>query len=238
MSGAAGGAAGADAAKRRAAERAVAFVRDGMVVGLGTGSTADFAIAGLVRRVRDEGLRIRAVATSVISARAAEAGGIPLVDLNDVEYVDVTIDGADEIDPRRDLIKGRGGALLREKLVAVASRREIIVADESKLVERLGERMPLPVEVVPFGWRRTAAALTRLGLTPTLRGDAANPFRTDNGNVILDCGLPPRAEAAEIAVAIKETTGVVEHGFFLGLAHTVIIATEDGVEVLGVTSSD
>ena len=226
-----------DAAKRQAAERAVTFVRDGMVIGLGTGSTANFAIADLVRRVQDEGLRIRAVPTSLASAHAAEAGGIPLVDVNDVEYVDVTIDGADEIDPRRDLIKGRGGALLREKLVAVVSRREIIIADESKLVERLGERTPLPVEVVPFGWRQTAAALERLGLTPALRGDAAHPFRTDNGNYILDCGLPPRAEAAEIAAAIKETTGVVEHGLFLGLAHTVIIATEEGVEVLGVTSS-
>lgn len=233
-----GAMADADAAKRRAAERAVVFVRDGTVVGLGTGSTAAFAIAALVRRVRDEGLRIRAVPTSLASAHAAEAGGIPLVDLNDVDYVDVTIDGADEIDPRRDLIKGRGGALLREKLVAVASRREIIIADESKLVERLGERTPLPVEVVPFGWRRTAAALERLGLAPALRGDAANPFRTDNDNLILDCGLPPRAEAAEIAVAIKETTGVVEHGFFLGLAHTVIIATEEGVEVLGAMGNE
>lgn len=230
-----GAVASADDAKRRAAERAVAFVRDGMTVGLGTGSTADFAIAALVRRVRNEGLHIRAVPTSQASANAARVGGIPLVDLNDVDAVHVTIDGADEIDPRRDLIKGRGGALLREKLVAVASTREIIIADESKLVERLGERTPLPVEIVPFGWRRTLAALARLGLTPALRGDETTPFRTDNGNYILDCGLPPRAEAAEIAVAIKETVGVVEHGFFLGLAHTVIIGTEDGVEVLGFT---
>lgn len=227
-----------DAAKRRAAEHAVSLVRDGMIVGIGTGSTVAFAIDALIARVRNETFRIRGVPTSQASATLAQAGGIPLADLNDVPAVDLTIDGADEVDPRRDLIKGGGGALLREKLVAVSSRRVVIIADEGKLVERLGEHMRLPVEVVPFGWQCTADRLTALGLTPTLRERNGAPFETDNGNVILDCAFPDRVEAAELAVAIKETVGVVEHGFFLGLAHTVVIGTNEGVEVLGVTSDE
>ena len=227
----------ADAAKRRAAERAVSLVRDGMIVGIGTGSTVAFAIDALIARVRDEELRITGVPTSVASATLAAAGGIPLVDLNDVPAVDLTIDGADEVDTRRALIKGAGGALLREKLVAVASRRVVVIADETKLVEWLGERMLLPVEVVPFGWQRTADRLAALGLTLTMRTRGNDPFVSDNANYILDCAFPDRTEAAELAVAIKETGGGGEHGFFLGIAHTVIIGTDDGVEVLGITTS-
>jgi len=225
----------ADAAKRRAAEHAVSFVRDGMIVGIGTGSTVTFAIDALLARIRDEHLRIVGVPTSHASEKRAAAGGCPIADLNDVPTVDLTIDGADEVDPRRDLIKGAGGALLREKLVALASRRVVVIADEAKLVEQLGERMLLPVEVVPFGWRHTANRLTALGLTPTLRihSEGERPFETDNANYIFDCTFPARSEATELAVAIKETAGVVEHGFFLGIAHTVIIGTDDGIEILG-----
>jgi len=222
----------ADAAKRRAAERAVSLVQDGMIVGIGSGSTVAFAIDALIARVRDEHLRVRGVATSQVSATLAEAGGIPLMDLNDAPAIDLTIDGADEIDPRRDVIKGYGGALLREKLVAVSTKHLVIIADTGKIVERLGARGILPVEVIPFGWQRTADRLIAISLTPALRTRDGQTFQTDNGNYILDCALPPRFEAAALADTIKAIVGVLEHGFFLNLVQTVIIGTDAGVEVL------
>lgn len=229
--------ASADEAKQQAAERAVSLVRDGMIVGIGTGSTAAFAIAALAARVRD-GLRIRGIPTSRESAAAARAGSIPLTTLDRHPAVDVTIDGADEVDPRLDIIKGRGGALLREKIVACATAHEVIIVDEAKLVAHLGTRMPLPVEVVPFGWSRTERALAELGLTPTLRRAGRLPARTDNGNYILDCALPESADARALAPAIKEIVGVVEHGFFIGLAHTVIVGGVNGIRVLGTPVDD
>src|SRR5947209_3697346 len=152
---------GRAARQRAAAEHAATFVQDGMVVGLGTGSTAAFAIAALALRVRD-GMRIRAIPTSRASAALAREGGIPLTTLNTYPAIDLTIDGADEVDPHLDVIKGRGGALLREKIVASATQRQVIIVDETKIVQRLGERMPLPVEIVPFGWKRTHGALEAL----------------------------------------------------------------------------
>ncbi|MHB8647676.1 MAG: ribose-5-phosphate isomerase RpiA [Thermomicrobiales bacterium] len=220
------------ALQRATGEHAATFVADGMIVGLGTGSTAAFAIAALAARVA-HGLHIRAIPTSKASALQARAGGIPLTTLNTHPQIDLTIDGADEVDPAMNVIKGRGGALLREKIVASATRRQVIIVDETKLVHRLGERMPLPVEIVPFGWKRTALVLASLGLVPTLRRPGTTPFRTDNGNYIVDCALPPTFALHDLAAAIKATVGVVEHGFFIGLTHTVIIGTPAGIEVRG-----
>jgi len=220
------------AAQRAAGEHAATFVEDGMIVGLGTGSTAAFAIAALAARVA-RGLRIRAIPTSKASAAQARAGGIPLTTLATHPVIDVTIDGADEVDPAMNVIKGRGGALLREKIVASATRRQVIIVDETKLVRRLGERMPLPVEIVPFGWKHTAGALASLGLAPTFRRAGTGPFRTDNGNYIVDCALPSTFTLHDLAAAAKATVGVVEHGFFLGLTHTVVIGTPAGIEVRG-----
>lgn len=223
---------GRAALQRAAAEHAATFVQDGMIVGLGTGSTAAFAIAALAARVRD-GMRIHAIPTSRASAEQARAGGIPLTTLNTHPAIDVTIDGADEVDANLDVIKGRGGALLREKIVASATRRQVIIVDETKLVRRLGERMPLPVEIVPFGWKRTQGALEALGLAPALRRADDRVFRTDNGNFIVDCALPQTFAVHDLAAAIKATVGVVDHGFFLGLTHTVVIGAATGIEVRG-----
>ncbi|MCA1722986.1 MAG: ribose-5-phosphate isomerase RpiA [Thermomicrobia bacterium] len=220
------------AAQRAAGEHAATFVADGMIVGLGTGSTAFFAIAALAARVA-RGLRIRAIPTSRASAVQARSGGIPLTTLNTHPAIDLTIDGADEVDPEMNVIKGRGGALLREKIVASATTRQVIIVDETKVVRRLGERMPLPVEIAPFGWKRTSAALAALGLVPTLRRSGTAPFHTDNGNYIVDCTLPGAFALHDLAAAIKATVGVVEHGFFLGLTHTVVIGTPAGIEVRG-----
>lgn len=220
------------AQQRAAGEHAATFVQDGMIVGLGTGSTAAFAIAALAARVRD-GLRIRAVPTSRASAELARAGGIALTTLTTHPSIDVTIDGADEVDPHLDVIKGRGGALLREKIVASATQRQVIIVDETKVVQRLGERMPLPVEVVPFGWTRTQRDLASLGLLPTLRRADSAAFRTDNGNFIVDCALPQSFDVHDLAATIKAIVGVVDHGFFLGLTHTLVVGTATGTEIRG-----
>ncbi|HEY0418430.1 MAG TPA: ribose-5-phosphate isomerase RpiA, partial [Acetobacteraceae bacterium] len=182
--------------KHEAAERAVTYITDGMIVGLGTGSTSQLMIAALGVRVA-AGLRIRGVATSEHSAEQARSLGIEVLQLDDVKRIDLTIDGADEIDLANfGLIKGGGGALLREKIVARASNMEIIIADVSKLVPRLGQHMPIPVEVIPFGWRHTAARLTDLGCTPHLRPAATGdtPYLTDGGHYILDCACEPLAD--------------------------------------------
>jgi ribose 5-phosphate isomerase A len=216
--------------KEIAARRAVEYVRDRMVVGLGTGSTAAWAIRALGERVA-QGLQIQAIPTSTAAADLAEELGIELVTLEDEPVVDLTIDGADEVDPGLDLIKGLGGALLREKIVAAASTRRIIVVDSSKLVPRLGTKAPLPVEVVPFGWPVAQRRLIEDGLRVVLRQTAAGdePFATDNGNYILDCNFPEGiAQAAETERRINAIPGVVENGLFIGLADLVISADEHG----------
>jgi ribose 5-phosphate isomerase A len=222
---------GSDDPKRVAALSALAYVRDEMVVGLGSGSTAEMFVAELGERVR-AGLRVVGVPTSRKTEALARRLGVRLADLDDHQGIDVTIDGADEIDARTfHVIKGRGGSLLREKLVAAATNHEIIIADDSKLASTLGERQPVPVEVVRFGWRRTAEALKRLGCEPTLRSVGGAPVVSDEGHHILDCRFPPIHEPEQLAREIKAIIGVVEHGLFIGLVHRLVIASRAGVKI-------
>ncbi len=205
-----------------------------MVLGLGSGSTAELVLRALGRRIaRGELPGVRGVPTSNRTRDLARAAGIPLTDLDESPNVDLTIDGADEIDPRLDLVKGGGGALLREKIVARASGRNVIVADDSKLVDRLGRRCALPVEVVAFGWRTHLPALEGLGAEVTLRpARGGEPFRTDEGHLILDCRFPDGLEdAARIDRELRARPGVVETGLFLGLASALVVAAPDGVRV-------
>lgn len=214
--------------KRAAAERAVDLVRPGMIIGLGTGSTARYFIDAVGRRVR-EGLEVRAVVTSAESRGLAEAAGIPITDRID-GGLDLAVDGADEIDPAVNCIKGRGGALLREKVVAYASRRFVLVADESKLVGRLG-RGPVPIEVLPFLWEATSRSIESLGGRPELRLAAREPYRTDNGNLILDSSFG--AVDAGLGLALHAIPGVIEHGLFFGMAKAAIIGSGAGIRVMG-----
>ena len=217
-----------DRLKEIAARKAVEYVRDGMVVGLGTGSSAAFAIRALGERVVD-GLSIQAVATSEASRRLGEELGLDVQSLEDHPIIDLTIDGADEVDPQLELIKGLGGALLREKIVARASTREIIVVDPSKLVERLGTHSPLPVEVAPFGWAPVQRQLAELALTVERRQTVdGETFVTDNGNYILDCRFERIDDPGALDQRVNAITGVVENGLFVGLADTVIVAHENG----------
>ena len=221
----------ADDLKRQAAEASLAPVQDGMVLGLGTGSTAALMVEALGRRVQ-QGLRILGIPTSEHTAEQARALGIPLTDFAAHPSIDLTIDGADQVDTGTlDLIKGLGGALLREKIVAAASRRMTVIVDASKLVPQLGGAVRLPVEIVRFGWQTTAARLLDEGADARLRGGADNPFITDGGNYILDCAFPA-IEAATLAPRLKSLTGVVETGLFVGLATTVIAGTPEGPRML------
>ena len=219
-----------DDAKMNAAERAIELVVPGQVVGLGTGSTAAFAIQGLGRRVR-EGLQITGVPTSKAAEALARSLSIPLADLNEVARVDMIIDGADEVDPNFNMIKGGGGALTREKLVGLASEKGVYVVDESKLVDRLGSSFAVPVEVLQFGWAVSSKHLRELGCEPWLRGDGDAPFLTDNGNYILDCRFDSIADPAQLEKAIKQLPGVVESGLFIGIADVVIVGRSNGVEI-------
>jgi ribose 5-phosphate isomerase A len=226
----------ADDQKRAAATAALEYVQDGMKVGLGSGSTAEHFIAALGPRV-SAGLRVTAVATSEKSAALARRLSIPLAELDDVQTLDVTVDGADELDGELRLIKGGGGALLREKIVAAASKRMIVIADESKKVGVLG-RFPLPVEIVPFGhkvtmWRIVEAAM-KLGSRPTipLRGGHSHPFTTDGGHLIADCACETIPDPEALAAAIDGIPGVVGHGLFIGLATLAILGSRDGVYVI------
>jgi len=223
-----------EAQKRAVGEAAAALVEDRMTVGLGTGSTAAFLVAALGERVAREGLRLRCVATSRATEVLATRHGLPLLDLNDAGEIDLTIDGADEVGPGLGLIKGGGGALLREKLVWEASRRRLVVADAAKRVDMLGA-FPLPIEVVAFGHiataRRLATALKSCAMAAVLRlrtrdGEAV---LTDGGNVIYDAACDAIPEPAALARALKALTGVVEHGLFLGLATHALIGTDEGV---------
>jgi ribose 5-phosphate isomerase A len=220
--------------KQRAAERALEAIESGMVVGLGAGSTALLAVRGLAARLARGVLAdIRGIPCSrEIEAEAAKLG-IPLTTLEEYPIIDLTIDGADEVDAELNLIKGGGGALLREKIVAQASRREIIMVDESKLSPVLGTRWAVPVEVVPFGWRTQASYLETLGARVSLRLRlGAEPFVTDQGNYILDSAFGPIADLPGLASRMDERTGVVAHGLFIGLATEVIVAGKDGISHL------
>lgn len=219
-----------NALKQQAAEAAVAFVEDGMVLGLGTGSTAALAVALLGERVR-QGLRVVGIPTSERTRAQAESLGIPLTTLAERPAIDLTIDGADEVCiGTLDLIKGLGGALLREKIVAAVSRQMIVVVDETKLVHSLGG-VRLPVEVVAFGWGSTAVRIHALGIDATLRQVDGAPYVTDGGNIILDC-LLAIPDPASLAAQLKAITGVVETGLFIGMATRVIAGTKAGPRIL------
>ncbi len=232
----------ADRGKRAAAERAVAMVEAGMRLGLGSGSTAELFVCALGERAGRGGLDLVCVATSEGTERLARAQGLALGPLEGP--LDLTVDGADEVDPQRNLIKGGGGALLREKMVAAASARLVIVADASKQVDRLGA-FPLPVEVVRFGWRATLAAVETVlaradvgGREVRLREGPQGPVVTDEGHHLLDLHLGHIADPGALAAALDAVPGVVEHGLFLGMADAVVIGREDGTfEVLGAAPS-
>ncbi|MBN1109533.1 MAG: ribose-5-phosphate isomerase RpiA [Methanomassiliicoccales archaeon] len=220
-----------DDIKRMAAEKAVEMVRDGMKVGLGTGSTAYFAIEGIGRLVK-EGYRLLAVPTSLASERQARELGIPLATLEETGTLDITIDGADEVNGDLDLIKGLGGALLREKIVAYSTRMQVIVVDDSKLVRELGTKVPLPVEVVRFSHGRTSMYMEDLGCRTELRG-GDNPFVTDNGNFIYHLHFERGIrDPYELQSRLKQIPGVVETGLFLKMAEKVVVASLDGVRVM------
>lgn len=219
--------------KAMAAAAAVAEIRSGMTVGLGTGSTAALMIARLGERIAREGLEVRAIPTSARSSELARAAGIPLIGFDAVTELDLVIDGADQIaGPALDLLKGLGGALLWEKIVADSARRMVVIADHTKRVARLTP--PVPIEVIPFGVEATARKITRrTGASATLRrAGGGDPFRTDSGNFILDCGFAPEEEIHALDADLRSIVGVVETGFFLGRAARVYLATPAGVEVL------
>jgi ribose 5-phosphate isomerase A len=221
-----------DELKRAAAQRAVGFVESGMVLGLGTGSTAGFVIEELAARVA-QGLSVIAIPTSEHTADLARRLGIRLTNFADHRRIDLAIDGADEVERASlNLIKGHGGALLREKIVAAASDRFIVVVDDEKLVERLGARAAIPVEVVQFGWQATATALEALGARPELRHTQDQTFVTDGGNFILDCHFGPIDDPAKLERQLNMTVGVVENGLFVDRSSAVIVASEDGIEIL------
>jgi len=227
-----------DPRKVAAAKAGAQMVEDGLIVGLGSGSTASIAIDILGQRVA-AGLRIIGIATSVRTEREARRLGIPLSTLEEHARVDVTLDGADEVAiGSLNLLKGRGGALLREKLVASASEQLIILVDETKLVDRLGAQGPVAVEVVPFGWRLTARRIETLGATVALRRTPeAEPFLTDNGNYILDCAFGTIENPGDLERQLDQTLGVVEHGLFLGMASKIIVGGSDAVRILQRTSA-
>lgn len=201
-----------------------------MVVGLGTGSTAAHVVALLGERIR-EGLDIRGVPTSRETRALAERAGIPLVSLDDADAVDLAIDGADEIDPALNLLKGGGGALLHEKIVATASRRFVVVVDSAKLVDRLGA-FPLPVEVVTFGWRHAARRIEATGAAVMRRELNGEPFITQEGSYILDCQYAALGDLATLGATLRAITGVIEHGLFVGIASMAIIGVGDDVRIL------
>ena len=226
--------------KQEAAEYAVQFIRSGMTVGLGTGSTAAFAVRRIAHLHANGGLcDTHFFATSSAVWRDAVGLGLPMLSEELPREIDVTIDGADEVDPALNLIKGGGGALLREKIAAQASRREIIIVDEAKMSPILGTRWPVPVEVLPFGWRSQARYISSLGAEPVLRsvsGGAA--FRTDQGNLILDCRFGPIADPEELARKLESRAGIVEHGLFLNLTNDLIVAGPGGIKHVKAVTSD
>jgi ribose 5-phosphate isomerase A len=220
--------------KQEAAEYAVTYVQSGMIVGLGTGSTAIFATRHIAELLQRGQLRdIRAFATSKAVWNEAVRLGIPMLTEDMPQTIDLTIDGADEVDPHLNLIKGGGGALLREKIVAEATHREIIIVDESKLSPQLGTHWPVPVEVLPYGWQSQARYLSSLGATITLRcAQDGSEARTDQGNIILDSHFGPIADPQGLADKLAARSGIVEHGLFLNLTRDVIVAGFEGVRHL------
>lgn len=216
--------------KQMAGEKAVEYVSDGMLVGLGTGSTVYYTIIKLGEMVKN-GLQIKGIPTSVRTENLARELGIPLISFADADTLDVCIDGADELNSRLELVKGGGGALLREKLVAAASRKFVVVADATKKVATLG-KFPLPVEIVQFAWETTFRRVNALGVAPKMRLHEGRPYVTDNGNYILDCACGTIPDAPALNRELKMMAGVVETGLFIGMADVAIVAGESDIEVL------
>ena len=212
--------------KKIAAGKAIEYVRNGMTLGLGTGSTAYWAIQGIGELVKN-GMEVKAIATSMQSEALARECKIPMIEFSEVDHLDVTIDGADEVNEQLDLIKGGGGALLREKIVAAATKFYIIIVDDTKLVKQLG-KFPLPVEVAPFGWEMTERRLRQLGCTTKMRMSDNKPFLTDNSHYILDCSFGSIADPASLHQKVSAITGVMEDGFFIHMADVVIAGSPDG----------
>src|ERR1044071_2358515 len=219
-----------DEKKKRAAEHAVSLIENKMKVGLGTGSTAKFAVEALGKRVR-EGLKVHGVPTSEATRKQAQAEGIPILSFDEVERIDLCFDGADEADPNLNLTKGGGGALLREKVVAYASEKFYCIVDDGKLVDKL-HAFPLPVEIIPFAHKVVERTLVKLGLEPTLRQKDGKTYVTANGLWIFDCRRKPLDNPPRLAQALSSVPGVAEHGLFCGMVHTLIAGTDDGVKVI------
>ncbi len=219
-----------EALKELAARAAVEYVKDGYVVGLGTGSTARYVVLALGERVKT-GLEIRGVPTSRDTAELARKQGIPLIDKDNAWIIDVAIDGADQVDPGFNLIKGGGGALLKEKIVAASAKQFIVLVDHTKRVPVLGGSFPLPIEVIPFGWGSTAREIKALTKSPVvLRERDGLPFKTEAGHVILDVHLPRIDNPRELEIALNQIPGVVETGLFVGRTDLLIVGTANGVE--------
>ncbi|AMP66558.1 MULTISPECIES: ribose-5-phosphate isomerase RpiA [Streptococcus] len=217
--------------KEQVGIKAAEFVTDGMIVGLGTGSTAYYFVAELGRRIKEEGLKITAVTTSSVTYEQAEGLGIPLKAIDDVEVVDLTVDGADEVDPALNGIKGGGGALLMEKIVATNSKDCIWIVDESKQVETLGA-FKLPVEVVQYGAENLFRHFEKKGYSPAYREKDGQRFVTDQGNFIIDLDLKVIPDAEALAEELDRTVGVVDHGLFLGMVSKVIVGTPEGPKII------
>lgn len=213
--------------KQRSAEAACEYIKDGMIVGLGTGSTAEFAVKKIGELVRN-GLSIRGIPTSDATKILAESEGIPLIDFSETMFIDLTIDGADEIDANLNMIKGGGAALLREKIVASASREEIIIVSSSKLVQQLGA-FPLPVEVIPFGWQVVFNQLESLQGNPELRLKQGQPSVTDQGNFIVDCHFRKIENPEQLEQHLNMIPGVVENGLFINLCTRMIMADGENI---------
>jgi len=218
--------------KKIVGESAADMVEDGMVVGLGTGSTAKYAILRLGTRMREEGIKIVGISTSKASSDLAKKEGIPLSTLDEYQVIDLTIDGADEVDPELNLIKGMGGALLWEKIVASCTKREVIIVDDSKMVDVLGTRSPLPVEVLRFGWKKVQKSMKLQGCDPVLRLRDGKPFITDGGNYILDCRFAEILNPKTLEIEINNIPGVIENGLFLDIADTIVVGSKDGVKMI------
>ena len=224
--------------KRPAADRAVdTFLKDGMIVGLGTGNAAKMAIDRIVSYV-SKGYRLRFVSTSADTDDYAKKKGFDIADINDVDHIDVTFDGADEVGPDLNLIKGLGGALLKEKIVAGLTRMEVIIVDDFKRVDVLGKKTPLPVEVCRYGHVRTSEALSRLGCIPVLRVKDGKTFITDDGHLIYDCKFPSIDDPKELGKKINNIPGVVENGLFVDLTYAVESFREDGTVIELVSGND
>lgn len=220
-----------DLMKKTVGEKAVTFVEDGMKIGLGSGSTVYWMIRRLGERIKEDGIQVEGIPSSEQTAMWAKEFGVPLTDFATVKELDITIDGADEVDENLQLIKGGGAALFREKIIAQAADKLIIIVDDSKMVETLG-KYPLPVEVLPFGWERTASEITKLGCTPDLRMKDGKPLVTDNGNYILDCPFGLIESPRELDGKLQAIAGVIETGLFVDMTSQVILSDGKDIRVI------